>query len=174
MLETFLETKRLRLRKIIQSDFEDLKTMLQDTDVMYAWEYKFSDIDVQNWINKNLELYKKCNLGYFIVENKENSETVGQAALMPDIIKNRLYHEIGYIFKKEHWHKGYARECATALKNYAFNKLNLNEVIFEIRPNNTPSIKVAEALNAKISGSFIKNVRGKKMPHLIYLINKSI
>ncbi len=168
----FLETKRLRLRNIIQNDFEDLKAILQDTDVMHAWEYKFSDIDVQDWINKNLELYRKYNLGYFIAENKENLEIVGQAALMPSTVNNQPHYEIGYIFKKEHWHKGYARECAAALKNYAFEKLNLNEIIFEIRPNNIPSIKVAEALNAKISGNFIKNVRGKKMTHLIYTINK--
>lgn len=89
---------------------------------------------------------------------------------MPDEIESQLYYEIAYILKKEYWHKGYARECATVLKNYAFNKLNLNEVIFEIRPNNISSIKVAEALNAKPSGTFVKIVKGKEMPHLIYKI----
>lgn len=173
MSEIFLETKRLRLRKIIQDDFEVLKTILQNKDVMYAWEYEFSNNDVQNWIDKNIELYKKYNLGYFIVENKETSEIVGQAALMPDVINNKTYYEIGYILKKEHWHNGYARECANALKDYAFNNLDLDEVIFEIRSNNISSVKVAEALNAKVSDSFIKIVKGKEMPHLIYKIRNS-
>lgn len=173
MVEIFLETPRLRLRRITQADFEDLKTILQDKDVMYAWEYEFSDEDVQNWIDKNLRLYQKYNLGYFVVENKKNFEIVGQAALMPDIVNNKEYYEIGYILKTKYWHKGYAKECANALKDYAFNKLNLVEVIFEIRPNNIPSIKVAEALNANISGSFVKCVKGKEMPHLIYKIKKS-
>lgn len=106
-------------------------------------------------------------------ENKSGN-VIGQAALKQNIIENNQYYEIGYILKKEYRHKGYAAEAANVLKNYAFNTLNLNEVIFEIRPNNIPSLKVAENLGAKICGEFIKNVRNKKMPHLIYKLSKSV
>lgn len=172
MKKYFLETERLFLRKIEQKDFKDLSLMLQNADVMYAWEYDFTDEDVQNWINKNIDLYEKYNLGYFLAVDKTTGEVVGQAALMPDEIHGKKYYEIGYIFKKDFWHKGYARECSKALAEYAFDKLNLNEVIFEIRPNNLPSRKVAEFLGAKLSGEFYKNVRNKKMLHLIYTLNK--
>lgn len=164
----FLSTERLNLRYIVQDDFGVLKTMLQDADVMYAWEYTFSDDDVQNWINKCTELYRKFNLGYFIAEDKLTGTIVGQAALMPDNINNKEYYEIGYIFKKEYWHNGYATECARALAEYAFKNLHLQGVIFEIRPSNIPSRKVAERLGAEVNGEFTKDVRGKKMLHLIY------
>ena len=160
------------MRRICETDFEELKSILQDTDVMWAWEYEFSEKDVQAWIDKNLCLYEKCGLGYFIVEDKMNSNILGQAALMPDIIEGCEYFEIGYILKKKYWHKGYATECAKAFRDYAFNILGLNEVIFEIRPENLSSRRVAERLGAKISGEFIKNVRGKSMVHLIYKIGK--
>ena len=90
-----------------------------------------------------------------------------------DTIEGKPYYEIGYILKKEYQHKGYAIEAANALKKYAFDTLKLNEVIFEIRPNNLLSRKVAESLGAKIYGEFIKNVRNKKMTHLIYKLYKS-
>ena len=167
----FLETNRIILRYMSALDFDDLKLMLEDKDVMYAWEYTFNDTEVYNWINKNIELYRKYNLGYFIMEDKISHEVIGQAALMPDNINSKQYYEISYMLKKQYWHNGYAKECAEALINYAFNKLNLSEVIFEIRPENKPSIKVAEGLGAKISGEFVKQVREKEMLHLIYKIS---
>ena len=130
----FLETKRCYLRKMTFDDYCELAEMLQDIEVMYAWEYSFSEEDVKDWINKNLELYNRCNSGYFLVEDKISSKILGQAALMPDVIDGKEYYEVGYIFKKQYWHKGYATECARALVKYAFEKLNLSEVIFEIRP----------------------------------------
>lgn len=125
---------------------------------MYAWEYDFTDNDVQELIDKNLERYKKYNLGYFIMSENKSGNIIGQAALEPDMIESKQYYEIGYILKKEYWHKGYAIEVANALKEYAFNTLKLNEVIFEIRPNNLTSRKVAESLGTEICGEFIKNV----------------
>lgn len=172
MQNIFLKTERLILRYITQNDFEALKSILQDKEVMYAWEYEFTDMDVQAWIDKNLQMYAKHNLGYFLLSEKVSNTVIGQAALMPDIIEGTQYHEIGYILKKEFWHKGYAREAASALKEYAFHVLQMKEVIFEIRPQNLPSRKVAESLHAKVCGEFIKNVRGIKMPHLIYTLSK--
>ena len=172
MSNIFLKTERFILRYITQEDFEELKAILQDKDVMYAWEYDFSDDDVQNWIDKNLELYKKYNLGYFLMVENTSGKILGQSALTPDIINEYTYYEIGYILKKEYWHNGFATEAANALKNYAFNTLNLNEIIFEIRPDNISSRKIAENLNAKICGKFIKNVRNKKMLHLIYKLTR--
>ena len=105
-----------------------------------------------------------------MVENA-SCEIIGQAALMQDIINEEKHFEVGYILKKKYWHKGFATEAAKALADYAFNTLKLKEIIFEIRPENIPSRKVAERLNAKICGDFIKNVRGKKMLHLIYKLH---
>lgn len=168
MTNIFLKTERFVLRYITQDDFEELKIILQDKEVMYAWEYNFSNEDVQNWIDKNLGLYKKYNLGYFLMVENISGKILGQAALIPDVINGHKYYEIGYILKKEYWGKSFATEAAKALVDYAFAILKLKEVIFEIRPGNIAFRKVAENLNANICGHFIKNVKGKKMVHLIY------
>lgn len=173
MQHIFLKTERLILSYITQHDFAELKSILQDKDVMYAWEHDFTDMDVQAWIDKNIQMYVEYNLGYFLLCEKASNTVIGQAALMPDIIKGTQYHEIGYILKKEFWHKGYAREAARALKEYAFQVLQLQEVIFEIRPNNLASRKVAESLHAKICGEFVKSFKNKKMTHLMYTLSKT-
>lgn len=172
MEDIFLETERLYLRKMSDDDFADVAEMLLNPDVMYAWEYEFSSEDVFEWISKNENLYSQQNLGYFLVFDKIENKCLGQAALMQDKIDGITYYEIGYIFKSRYWHMGYAAEAARGLVDYAFNKLNLNEVIFEIRPENIPSRKVAERLGAELCGSFNKNVRNKVMEHLIYKIKR--
>ena len=137
MQNVFLKTERLTLKYITQDDFEELKIILKNKDVMYAWEYDFADNDVQEWIDRNLDFYKKYNLGFFIISENQSGNIMGQAALKPDTIEGKQYYEIGYIFKKEYWHKGYATEAAMSLKEYAFNTLKLNEDVFVIRPNNS-------------------------------------
>ena len=169
----FTESSRLIFRRMSEADFSDLAEMLKNPNVIYAWEYVFDDVDVLSWIKKNREYYKKYGLGYFLAVDKSSLQVVGQIALMPDIIEGIEYYEIGYILKEKFWHKGYALEGAKAMINYAFNNLKLKSVIFEIRPENIRSRKVAEKCGAFVTGEFVKNVRGKNMKHLIYTLNKS-
>lgn len=164
----FLETERLNLRQMDVDDFLELSLILKDREVMAAWEYDFTDKDVYGWINKNKELYERYGLGYFLLQEKSSGNIVGQAALMLDRINGEEYYEIGYILKRECWGQGYATEAAVGLAKYAKEKLCKDVVIFEIRPENNRSRRVAERLGAKECGSFIKNVRGKEMNHLIY------
>lgn len=47
-----LETERLRLRPLTDGDAEALRPILQDAEVMYAWEHTFSDEEVCAWITE--------------------------------------------------------------------------------------------------------------------------
>ena len=164
------ESERLIFRRMSEIDFPDVAEMLKNPNVTYAWEYVFDDIDILEWIKKNKEYYKRYGLGYFFAVDKLTSEVVGQIALMPDVINGIEHYEIGYILKERFWHKGYASEGVRAMIDYAFNILKLNNVIFEIRPENLPSRKVSEKCGAVVTGEFVKNVRGKEMKHLIYTL----
>lgn len=172
MDKIFLETERLVLEYITQNDFEELASILKDRDVMYAWEYEFSDEEVQIWIDKFLDYYEKYGLGYFLVRSKKTKEVIGQVGLMPTTLNDKMEYEIGYILKKEYWHRGYARECVEALLEYSFNVLHLDRVLFEIRPENEASLKVAEFFRAVKIDSIYKEVKNKKMLHSIYAVYK--
>ncbi len=47
-----LETERLYLREMQPSDYDNLCKILQDPEVMYAYEGPFSDQEVQEWLNR--------------------------------------------------------------------------------------------------------------------------
>lgn len=65
--KTILETKRLVLREMKQSDFQDLADILQNTEVMYAYEHDFSDTDVQIWLERQMERYRKYGFGLWAI-----------------------------------------------------------------------------------------------------------
>lgn len=47
-----LETERLYLREIRQSDYDDLCKILQDEETMYAYNGAFNDEEVQEWLDR--------------------------------------------------------------------------------------------------------------------------
>lgn len=59
-----LETERLYLREMKQSDFESLCRILQDEETMYAYEGAFSDTEVQEWLDRQIFRYQNGTLVY--------------------------------------------------------------------------------------------------------------
>ena len=123
-----LETERLMLREMTQSDFDDLAEMLCDPEVMYAYERDFSEEDVGQWLDNQLSRYKKYGFGMWSVILKQSGNMIGQAGITMQPYKDGELHEIGYLFKKAFWHNGYATEAARALKNYAFRTLQRDDI----------------------------------------------
>lgn len=165
-----LETRRLFLRFIAPSDFSDLAEMFRDPRVMYAWEHTFSDEEIREWIGKNLSRYGSSGLSHYLAVEKKSGVAVGYAGLLEDSVRGQRVYEISYMLKHRFWHRGFAREAASALARYAFQKLGLHEVVFEIRPENEPSARVARSLGAVPVSSFAKSYRGKEMLHALYLL----
>lgn len=163
-----LETERLRLREMTQDDFTDLCKMLKDGEVMRAYEHAFSDIEAQEWLDKQLMRYKTDGFGLWAVLLKSSGELIGQCGLSWQDCDGKQVVEIGYLFQRAFWHKGYATEAAKACKEYAFDKLEISEVYSIIRDTNTASIAVAERNGMECHGSFTKHYYGIDMPHLIF------
>ena len=164
------ETERLYIEKMSMDDFQDISEMLKSTAVANMWEHIFSNRDIKNWIKNCENSYKNTLAGYFIIKAKQSNKKIGQISLSDDTIEGKIYYEIGYMLKDEYKGRGYATEAAKYMVNFAFNKLNLKEVILEIRPENLASIKIAKRLKAKENGHFFKNIKGKKIKHIIFTI----
>lgn len=167
-----LETERLYLREMTQRDYDSLCKILQDADVMYAYEHVFEAEEVQNWLDKQIKHYQEYGFGLWAVVLKDTEEMIGQCGLTMQEWGDRQVVEIGYLFQKAFWHKGYAIEAAKACKKYAFQKAGVKEVYSIIREDNIPSQKVAKRNGMIVKGSMIKNYYGMDMPHLVYKVEK--
>lgn len=80
--------------------------------------------------------------------------------------------EIGYLFQRSYWHKGYATEAAKACKKYAFEVLNADTVCSIIRDSNVPSQNVAIRNGMAVTDKWTKHYRGVDMPHYCYVVQR--
>ncbi len=163
-----LETSRLYLREIQTDDYESIGTILQDADVMHAWEHAFSDEEVAQWIDENIMRYDRDGYGYWAVIDKTSDSLIGVTGLISEQADNENHVGIGYIYKKARWGHGYAFEAASACIDYAFSVLHLREITAQIRPENIASRKVAERLGMSMKKQFIRHYKNKDMLHLLY------
>lgn len=174
MSNSILETERLFLRKIKTDDYPLISKILKDIEVMYAWEYAFSDSEVNDWINENIMRYERDGYSYWAVIEKSSNKLIGVCGLILEQVDKESYVGIGYIFDKDYWGKGYAFESTLACINYGLNVLKIKEITAQIRPDNISSRKVAEKLGMTVKKKFVKNYNNKEIPHLLYSIKAKL
>ena len=167
---TIIETPRLMLREMTPADRPDLCMILQDKEVMYAYNGPFSDEEVNGWLERQTGRYRERGYGLWAVVLKQTGEMIGQCGVTRQLWNGEEMLEIGYLFRHSHWHQGYATEAARACMEYAFNVLGASEVCSIIRDNNIPSQQVALRNGMrKAEGVMVKHYRGAEMPHWLYL-----
>ena len=167
-----LHTQRLTLREMTQDDFPALCRILQDPQVMYAYEGPFSNEEVQDWLDRQITRYRQWGFGLWAVVLQETGEMIGQCGLTMQPWKDQQVLEIGYLLQRAYWHQGYATEAAAACREYAFHTLDAEEVCSIIRDTNTASQQVALRCGMTRSDSWIKHYRGIDMPHYRYVIRR--
>lgn len=167
------ETERLIIREMVQSDLDALCKILCDEEVMReAYESAFSVEEAQNWMNRHFKRYAEYGFGLWAVVLKETNEMIGQCGLTMQSWRERELLEIGYLFQKEYWHKGYATEAAIACKEYAFSVLNVSSVYSIIKDTHIASQNVAVRNGMKIVDKFTKNFRYVDMGFFLYCAEK--
>ena len=77
----FIETDRLKIRRLNATDLDNIKETLEDPVAMYAYEGAFSDEETEAWLERQLDRYKEYGLGLWAVEDKVSSEFLGQCGL---------------------------------------------------------------------------------------------
>jgi len=144
-----IETERLLLRKMTENDFDALYKVLADPDIMQHYPYAFDEAGVRGWINKNIERYQILGFGLWAVCLKETGEMIGDCGLTMQLINGQVKPEIGYHIRGDRQRKGYAKEAATAVRNWAFRNTPFNAIYSYMKHTNEPSIKTAISYGCK-------------------------
>ena len=173
MSEIIFETKRLYAKKLTADSIFDLKKMLQDPRVMYAYEGVFDDEMTEDWLNKMLWRYDEYGFALNGIYLKTTDEMIGQCGITMQEYQNSLVHEIGYLFCTDFWHQGYATEAAKAARDYAFTVLKAPRVFAFVRDTNTASMNVARRCGLKAIDIIIKHYRNVIMPHIVFVLTQN-
>ena len=165
-----LETGRLWLREMERADLSALGEILQDPQVMYAYEHAFSDEEVLQWLERQRERYQKSGFGLWAVIERSTGELVGQCGITMQQWGERMVPEVGYLLRRDRWHMGYATEAALACRDYGFFSLGFPALYSIIRENNLPSQAVARRCGMSLVGRQMKHYYHMDMPHLVFAV----
>lgn len=164
-----LETKRLVLRKWEDADCEALFEILQDEEVVRDIDDSkpFSLKKTQEFLETMEKSDRENGFCRWKVIEKSSGEIAGSCGFGKISETGEI--ELGYLFAKKHWGKGFATEIAEAAVYYGFNKLNFREIIALTAPENIASQNVLEKVGFKKRGLEIY----KSEENLVYVNKKS-
>ena len=167
-MKRIIETERLFLRELIESDKDELAKILSDPESMKFYPEPFSKKKVENWIDWNIDNYKKYNHGLWAVILKNENIFIGDCGITFQEIEGEKLPEIGYHIKKEYCANGYATEVAKACIDYAFKILDYDTLYTYTKLDNIPSIRVAKKTGMEFVKKFEKVVMGATVNEVLY------
>ena len=161
-----LETERLILRPLDETDYEAIFKMRSDADVMRFIREPQTSAESANWINLVSSRWATEKIGFCAMIEKSSNEFVGWCGIWK--LKETEELEIGYATAKEFLGKGFATEAAAAVLIYAFENLETEKIVAVANPENTPSRRVMEKLG--MSYDYTGEFYGRNLVH--YSITK--
>ncbi|WFP17056.1 GNAT family N-acetyltransferase [Citricoccus muralis] len=167
-----LSTDRLELREMTGEDLPALRGILQDETTMTHYEGAFSGDMVDAWLTRMLQRYRNDRFGLWAVELRATGEMIGQCGITRQPQAETTVDEVGYLFHRDHWRRGYATEAARACRDFAFNQLGVETVWAHVRDTNLASMNVAIRLGMTVRTRFVKHYRGVEMPHLGFAVDR--
>lgn len=168
-----METPRLRLRNLTERDLPGLRSILTDEETMTAYGGGFDEVMVQDWLLRMLRRYREDGFAMWAVELRDGGDFIGQCGLTKQSILGEEVIEVGYLFNRAWWHRGYATEAAAASRDYAFDDLGCSRVYAQVRDTNLASMNVAIRLGMTVRGRFIKHYRGQNMAHFAFAVDRA-
>lgn len=155
-----IETGRLFLREMTAEDYDALSAVLADTENMQHYPYAFDEARMREWINRNRERYQQYGFGLWAVCLKETGEMIGDCGLTLQNIDGELLPEIGYHIRLDLQKKGYAKEAAAAVRDWAFRYTSYPALYSYCKYTNEASYKTAEAIGMQFLREFPDEANG--------------
>ena len=145
-MKVILETERLLLREMTEQDFDALYKVFSDSEIMCHYPYTFDEERVREWILRNMNRYKENGFGLWAVCLKDTGEVIGDCGLTLQNIEGTMLPEIGYHIRRDCQRKGYAKEAALAVRDWAFANTDHPALYSYCKYTNTGSIATAESV----------------------------
>lgn len=168
-MSKILETERLILRHWTLADTQAMFEICRDAEVMrYIGTGKpyTSPDEAEKFLRWAIEYQKENGFCRWAAVEKASEKIVGSCGFAyphgtPEV-------ELGYLFHRAFWGKGFATEAARAVLNYGFEKLGFREIIAITDLQNTASQRVLEKIGFTQRG--IENINGDES--LVYLARR--
>lgn len=171
-----IETERVRLRHLEESDTDSLFEIFSNEEAMRFWSwvpYK-ERAQAETLLAEIHENFQQKSHFQWGIALRSDDKVIGTTTLFRFDEQSRRA-ELGYILNRRFWGKGFVSEALSALFDFAFEKFDLNRLEAEIEPRNTASVKTVERLGFQKEGYMRERwiVDGEVQDTLFYGLLKS-
>lgn len=151
-MNRIIEIDSIFLRPFCMDDIEPFAKICANPNVMrYIGDGKPVNHDsIAKKISEWIELYEKQKYGLMALVMQETNELIGFCGFIHQIVDEIEYIELGYRLDEAYWGKGIATKAAVAVRDYAFNVLNIPMLISIIHHQNDASKRVAKKVGMRL------------------------
>lgn len=168
-----LETERLILRQVEETDLPVLHLIFSDPDSMRYYPATKTFDETVAWFDKlAFRSYAENGFGLWAIVEKAGGEVIGDCGITLQPTPRGLEPEIGYHLRPDYLGRGYAGEAASACRDYAFEVLGLERVVSIVSPENTPSQRVAARVHQRWETYRTVTAAGAEVDRFLFISEK--
>jgi ribosomal-protein-alanine N-acetyltransferase len=161
-MKAHIETERLIIREIRESDLEGMFELDSNTEVhKYLGNNPIkTKQEAKNQIQFIKEQYKERGIGRFAVIEKKSGNFIGWSGFKLNQGKKETLNgfdnfiDIGYRLIPTYWKKGYGLESAIACLNFGFKTLNYDIIYGAADTENAGSNKILQKIGLQFVNEF--------------------
>lgn len=166
-----LQTARLHLRPVRINDAADLFAGRGDPAVMRYWDWppQESVDQVRSIIQNHTEEIDSGRTHWWVVATTARGPAIGEVDLS-DVDLHHRRAEVGFLFHRAAWGRGYAREAMERVMRYGFGDLGLERLWARFHAGNEASQRLLEKLGFAYEGTLRGHVirDGERRDCLLY------
>ena len=157
-----IETERLQLRSMADSDIENVHRALSHPEVIKYYAVSYMTLEAtevqMKWFRDN----KANGTGHWwALELKDSKDFVGGIGIT-SVNREHQRGEFGYWLLPEYWKKGHMKEALRAVVDFAFNQWGLHRLMDEVETENQGSSATLESLGFQKEGVLREAEKGEK------------
>jgi ribosomal-protein-alanine N-acetyltransferase len=135
-------SKRLGFRPYQENDFENFYALDNDPDVRKYLEGNVPSIEqAKERIQKHMQNYKNKGFSGFVTFELATGEFIGRSGFR-EMESGEI--EVGYVFAKKFWGKGFATEALNRLLEWAKENIQIDTIIAYAIVDHKASLRVME------------------------------
>jgi len=149
-----LQTQRLFLRPIQLHDASDMFVARGDVEVMRYWDWPAQESveQVRGIIQNHFDEIERGTVHWWVAALSPRGPAIGECDLS-EIDFHHKRAELGFLFRREAWGRGYAREAMERIVAFAFKELELERLWARCHTGNEASMRLLEKLGFASEGT---------------------
>lgn len=148
-----LEGKNIYFKALCLDDAQEIHNYASDKEVkrFIGWNLMHNLDETRNHVEMMINRELVGTHLYASVVLKSTKEIIGTVMLF-NFDKESNHAEIGYVFHRGHWGKGYGSESVALITDFAFDSLNLHKLKARVTDANISSSRILEKNGYQLEG----------------------